>query len=56
MSDVENVRDAINIILDNTEIGKNHITLSTIGIIDSLYKMLNDKTWPDINIALIALD
>jgi len=48
----ENTRDAINTILDSTEIGKNHIALSTVGIISSLYKMLNDKTWPDIKIAI----
>jgi len=48
----KNVRDALNIILDNTQIGKNHITLSTIGIIGSLYKILNDKEWPDIKIAI----
>ena len=48
----ENVRDAINTVLNSTDIGKNHITLSTIGMIVPLYKLLNDQTWPDINIAL----
>jgi 23S rRNA (adenine2503-C2)-methyltransferase len=48
----QNVRDAVNIILNNTQIGKNHITLSTLGIIETLYKILTDKEWPDIRIAL----
>lgn len=48
----ENTRDAINIILNNAEIYKKHITVSTIGIIENLNKMLSDKKWPDVKIAL----
>jgi adenine C2-methylase RlmN of 23S rRNA A2503 and tRNA A37 len=47
-----NVREAINIILKYTEIGKNHITLSTIGIISELNNLLKDPLWPGVRIAV----
>lgn len=48
----ENVRDALNIILENTEIGQSKITLSTVGIPAAMDKLLEDKNFPSVRFAL----
>ncbi len=48
----ENVREAINIILANTEIGPSKITVSTVGVPSMLDKMLEDKNFPAVRFAL----
>ena len=48
----DNVKEALNIILKNTEIGPRKITVSTVGIKAGLEKMLIDKDWPPIRLAI----
>lgn len=48
----ENVRDALNIILENTEIGQSKITISTVGIPAALDRLLEDKNFPPVRFAL----
>ena len=48
----KNIKDAINAILQNTEIGQTHITVSTIGIPAALDMILEDKEWPKVLIAI----
>jgi len=48
----ENVKEALNIILKNTEIGPSKITISTVGIPAMLDKMLGDKDFPGVRFAL----
>ncbi|MBU0545925.1 23S rRNA (adenine(2503)-C(2))-methyltransferase RlmN [Patescibacteria group bacterium] len=48
----ENVKEAITIILDNTEIGPSKITVSTVGIPAMLDKMLEDKNFPAVRLAI----
>ncbi len=48
----DNVKEALNIILNNTEIGPRKITISTVGIKAGLEKMLTDKDFPPIRFAL----
>ncbi|MFH1564364.1 MAG: 23S rRNA (adenine(2503)-C(2))-methyltransferase RlmN [bacterium] len=48
----ENVRDSIIEILKYTEIGKNHIVVSTVGIIEKLNNILTDELWPNVRIAI----
>jgi len=48
----DNVKKALNIILDNTAIGHNHITLSSVGIPEVMEKLITDKDFPPIRFAL----
>jgi len=48
----ENTRDAIRLLLKYSDIGKTRITISTIGIIAKLEKILEDKLWPGVRIAV----
>lgn len=48
----DNVKEAINIILNNTDIGPSKITLSTVGIMNAMDKILTDKDFPPIRFAL----
>ncbi|MBU0614418.1 23S rRNA (adenine(2503)-C(2))-methyltransferase RlmN [Patescibacteria group bacterium] len=46
------VREALNIILDNTEIGPTRITISTVGVMPRLWKTIEDPMWPPVRIAI----
>jgi len=48
----ENVKEALRIILENTEIGPSKITVSTVGIPAMLDKMLEDKNFPGVRLAI----
>lgn len=48
----ENVRGAISDILEFTEIGPNHIVVSTVGIMEGLNKILKDSLWPNVRLAI----
>ncbi len=48
----ENVKEAIIILLRNTEVGPTKITLSTAGIIPGLEKILTDKDFPPVRLAI----
>lgn len=48
----DNVKTALNILLDNTDIGPRKITLSTAGVPSAMEKMLEDKEFPTVRFAL----
>lgn len=48
----ENVKEALKIILENTEIGPSKITVSTVGIPAMMQKMIEDKDFPAIRLAI----
>jgi len=52
MNNYENVREALNVILKNTGIGPTHITVSSAGVLPRLNKILEDKEWPPVCIAI----
>lgn len=52
LANYENVKTAIEKWLAHTDIGANHITVSTVGLLPHLKKILADKTWPAVRIAI----
>ena len=52
MNNYENVREALNSILKNTGIGPTHITVSSAGVLPRLNKILDDKEWPPVCMAI----
>ena len=48
----DNVRDAINLVLKYTDIGKTRITVSTVGIVPRMQQILTDPLWPHIRLAV----
>ena len=52
LENYENVKYAIERILKYTNIGMTKITVSTVGLLPNLEKILEDNTWPDVRIAL----
>jgi len=48
----ENVRGAISELLEYSGIGRNHIVVSTVGIIEKLNYLLTDELWPDVKLAV----
>lgn len=52
MNNYENVREALNAILKNTGIGPTHITVSSAGVLPRLQKILEDKEWPPVCMAI----
>ncbi len=52
LANYNNVKSAINSILTHTDLGHTKITVSTVGVIPSLKRILTDPEWPDVRIAL----
>jgi len=48
----ENVKESLNIILGNTDIGHNHITISSVGVPDAMEKLVEDIDFPPVRFAL----
>ena len=48
----ENLKEAIKSFLTHTDLGKNRITVSTIGILPKLKEMLYDPDWPGVRLAI----
>ena len=48
----ENVKLAIRLLLDHTDVGKGFITVSTVGLPGKLASILNDPDWPEVKIAI----
>jgi 23S rRNA (adenine2503-C2)-methyltransferase len=51
-ANIENVKTAIDLWIKYTDLGPTHITVSTVGILPALEKVLTDKTWPPVRIAI----
>ena len=52
MANYENVKRAIHTWLEYTDIGSTHITVSTVGILPQLEKLLTDPDWPHVRVAV----
>src|SRR3989344_2961187 len=52
MSNYEEVKAALNLLLDYTDLGATKITVSTVGILPRLEQILTDKEWPPVRIAV----
>jgi len=52
LANYENVRETIRIWLAYTDLGPTHITVSTVGVLPVLEKILTDPEWPDARIAI----
>ena len=52
LANYEQVKEAINIILKNTEIGNTRITVSTVGVLPRLEQILKDSDWPHVRLAV----
>ncbi|MBU4452677.1 23S rRNA (adenine(2503)-C(2))-methyltransferase RlmN [Candidatus Parcubacteria bacterium] len=48
----ENVRDALNLILKYTSVGKTRITVSTAGVLPRMQQILTDPLWPHVRFAV----
>lgn len=48
----ENVKQAIQILLNNTDIGKTHIIVSTVGVIPGMKRIIEDADFPSVRFAL----
>lgn len=52
LANYENVKIALGQWLKYTDIGGNHITVSTVGLLPNLQKLLADKSWPPVRLAI----
>lgn len=52
LANYDNVKATINVWLKNTDLGHNHITVSTVGHLPMLEKLLNDAEWPHVRLAV----
>ncbi len=52
LANYQNVKQTIETILRYTEIGPTRITVSTVGLIPMLHKLLDDETWPPVRLAV----
>ncbi|MBU1126000.1 radical SAM protein, partial [Patescibacteria group bacterium] len=52
LANYEEVKDSLNRILANTEIGPTRITVSTVGVLPRLQQILTDDEWPAVKIAI----
>lgn len=52
LANYENVKSSLNTILSYTDIGPTRITVSTVGILPQMQKILTDSDWPPVKIAV----
>lgn len=52
LANYENVKKAIQIWLKHTDLGPTHITVSTVGVLPILERLLNDREWPHVRLAI----
>lgn len=52
MTNYENVKKAIQTWLLYTDLGPTRITVSTVGVLDQMERLLKDKDWPPVRIAV----
>lgn len=52
LANYENVKQAINTILEYTDIGSTKITVSTVGLLPVLSNLLSDNDWPPVRLAV----
>ncbi len=52
LANYENVKETLRLLLTYTDIGMTRITVSTVGLLPMLQKILNDPTWPAVRLAV----
>lgn len=52
LANYESVREAIRILLEYTDMGPTRITVSTVGLIPGLSRLLEDALWPPVRLAV----
>lgn len=52
LNNYENVRDAMRSFVEDMELGKTKITLSTVGVKRGMDRILDDPLWPDVRVAI----
>ncbi|MFA6321987.1 MAG: 23S rRNA (adenine(2503)-C(2))-methyltransferase RlmN [Candidatus Buchananbacteria bacterium] len=52
MANYENIKKAVSLLVDMAGLGETHITVSTIGLFPILAKVLLDKDWPNVRLAI----
>lgn len=52
LANYENVKAAISLWLQNTDLGPTRITVSSVGVLMQLERILKDPTWPAVRIAI----
>ncbi len=52
LGNYDNVKDAIHRWLKHTDIGPTHITVSTVGVLMNMERLLKDPDWPPVRIAV----
>ncbi len=52
LANYEAVRETLQTLLELTDIGPTHITVSTVGMLPQLERLLTDKEWPDVRLAV----
>ncbi len=52
LANYENVKEALHLLLQYTDIGVTRITVSTVGLLPMLRKILTDKDWPAVRLAV----
>ncbi len=52
LANYDTVRETLNQWLKYTDLGRTHITVSTVGMLPQLEKILEDKEWPQVRLAV----
>jgi 23S rRNA (adenine2503-C2)-methyltransferase len=52
LANYDNVKETLRLLLTYTDIGPTRITVSTVGLLPMLKKLLNDPTWPPVRLAV----
>lgn len=52
LANYENVRSSLQLLLEHTNMGPTRLTVSTVGLIPMLRKLLTDEEWPPVRLAI----
>jgi len=52
LANYDNVKESIRLLLAHTDLGPTHITVSTVGLLPMLRKVLRDPEWPAVRLAV----
>ncbi|MFA6603759.1 MAG: 23S rRNA (adenine(2503)-C(2))-methyltransferase RlmN [Patescibacteria group bacterium] len=52
MANYDNVKAAIRTLLERTDVGPTHITVSSVGLLPQLEALLGDQDWPPVRLAI----
>ncbi|MBI5135166.1 23S rRNA (adenine(2503)-C(2))-methyltransferase RlmN [Candidatus Uhrbacteria bacterium] len=52
LANYDSVKEAVRTILEFTDIGPTHITVSTVGLLPQLDRLLEDRQWPHVRLAV----